>query len=1327
MKWEKISVFISSTFNDMHAERDLLVKKVFPELSEWCSERRLRLYDIDLRWGVTEDESQNNNTVEVCLKNIDNCRPFFLCFIGQRRGWIPESFGKGAIDTYPQLKAKAGKRSVTELEIEHALLSPMIHVVNGERITPNENKEAVFFIRDSAYLSALSEKQKDVYTNSAAADEHAEDALQREFTQKVREISDHVFDYSCRFDGSLSSPELISKGEELAQGRLTDFKCAGVSLHKVILDQLKKQIISAYPERAETSSDTSISESDTQLRNLEQTAEGTLERVRETKLIDDYCKEPGGKPLYVYGGAGSGKSCLLSLFYQNHHESYVSSFMRFCGISPGSLRFEDIWRGVDSLTGGDGMFSADDCALHIEKILERLSKEGSSLIVIDGLDKSESGISALSAVPSSIPENIRLILSFRSDKKDAYAAVEHARSTCGAVLCPVQPLDPDSEIPGIVRLFLENYLKALSDEQLELLCSIPAAKNPLFLKILLCELRVFGTFEGLKSKISSYGDSPKSAFTKLLNDLCAEISYTSFSPERFVPALLSALSVCRTNIPVTALKAALLHLLGGKSEDIDETCAFYIRKLRPYLYYDGVTIGIAYHSMKEAASELWQGMLIGAHKALAAVLEIDDPLECLYHLRAAGCRERISALTASPRFLTDAIQVSGAYSLSEELSLCAEYVNGDVLECIRRMAPIVNKNGQTAAALFYKELPSPIREEALPLLKKPWLKYEPVELSPPETESDNTLSAEFSVEHSITGFAVAEKRKLAFAFEASGSVRIIDLTTGKSLGHVRLPNSVGEIKKAAISPGGETLAVADYDRKLHLLSLALSEEGKPLGITQRCTDNCVFIRFGGVCLSSSADGVMWQRDTGEVVEYNEQSGTIRTVCSSGGRLTMCCDDILVFKGTGAYMLFADGYELRFSARINDCIRRNGRLYVACEDNTVSVIDAGIITAKLDLPGSIISLTLMSDSVIGADRYGSLIKITSDNTIEDIGRIVQGDDIIDMDTKLIGLDDNSLCFFSMQRLAILRQSAENKPRLMKASRGRKGVSVIWSRKDSFFVQLSDGGSYDIPYPKMLLTGNNVNKLNNLKIACSDSAAVYESDFHELTFINSRNNRRLKIDSYVCDLKYSPDTDAFAAVVQSAKLLEIDPDANILSSADLPKSDSDVYLLCCCKKRKAVLCRRVQIKENAFTSSVLEDVIVMIEKGRTLWKKRISRYGESGRIGCLTYDESLNSLLVYYENRIEQLSSDSGETIGSTALKPCSLIFIYGGASIDGVVYGQTGFISDNDSGIAIETVCIDDGTVCSLPSHRRIKAVCDGADSVIIQEGNEKIYRVKLIR
>jgi hypothetical protein len=52
----QIRVFISSTFRDMHAEQDHLVRFVFPRLREEMLTRRIHLIDVDLRCGVTSDQ-----------------------------------------------------------------------------------------------------------------------------------------------------------------------------------------------------------------------------------------------------------------------------------------------------------------------------------------------------------------------------------------------------------------------------------------------------------------------------------------------------------------------------------------------------------------------------------------------------------------------------------------------------------------------------------------------------------------------------------------------------------------------------------------------------------------------------------------------------------------------------------------------------------------------------------------------------------------------------------------------------------------------------------------------------------------------------------------------------------------------------------------------------------------------------------------------------------------------------------------------------------------------------------------------------------------------
>jgi len=50
--WRTVRVFISSTFRDMHAEREELVKRVFPQLRKLCEERGVGWAEVDLRWGV---------------------------------------------------------------------------------------------------------------------------------------------------------------------------------------------------------------------------------------------------------------------------------------------------------------------------------------------------------------------------------------------------------------------------------------------------------------------------------------------------------------------------------------------------------------------------------------------------------------------------------------------------------------------------------------------------------------------------------------------------------------------------------------------------------------------------------------------------------------------------------------------------------------------------------------------------------------------------------------------------------------------------------------------------------------------------------------------------------------------------------------------------------------------------------------------------------------------------------------------------------------------------------------------------------------------------
>ena len=120
-----VRVFLSSTFRDFAEERDLLVRKIFPELRRKCRERQVELVDVDLRWGITEKEAQQGKVLPICLAEIDRSRPFFMGFIGERYGWVPEQheYDLSLVMEQPWLEEHRGGKSVTELEVLHGVLN----------------------------------------------------------------------------------------------------------------------------------------------------------------------------------------------------------------------------------------------------------------------------------------------------------------------------------------------------------------------------------------------------------------------------------------------------------------------------------------------------------------------------------------------------------------------------------------------------------------------------------------------------------------------------------------------------------------------------------------------------------------------------------------------------------------------------------------------------------------------------------------------------------------------------------------------------------------------------------------------------------------------------------------------------------------------------------------------------------------------------------------------------------------------------------------------------------------------------------------------------
>ena len=164
MSGRSVRVFLSSTFRDFGEERDLLVRRVFPTLRARLQSRFVDLVDVDLRWGITEEEAERGEVLPICLSEIDRARPYFIGLLGERYGWIPaaDAYPADVLESQPWLEEHRGGKSITELEFLHGVLN-----------NPQMEGRVLFYYRSPDYSAS---KGRD-YIAASADDEARQSAL----------------------------------------------------------------------------------------------------------------------------------------------------------------------------------------------------------------------------------------------------------------------------------------------------------------------------------------------------------------------------------------------------------------------------------------------------------------------------------------------------------------------------------------------------------------------------------------------------------------------------------------------------------------------------------------------------------------------------------------------------------------------------------------------------------------------------------------------------------------------------------------------------------------------------------------------------------------------------------------------------------------------------------------------------------------------------------------------------------------------------------------------------------------------------------------------
>ena len=467
-----IRVFISSTFRDMKEERDILVKRVFPQLRKICEERQVTWGEVDLRWGVTDEQQAEGKVLPICLEEIKHCRPYFIGLLGERYGWVPEVIPQDLIDREPWLKEHLG-HSVTELEILHGVLS-----------NPDMAEHAFFYFRDPGYVNTLPDRKDFVSEDDKAR-------------QKLIALKEKIRHGGFPVRENYPGPK---------------------ALESLVLEDFKALIDRQYPpdEKIEPLDRDAI-EHDAYAQSRAQVYIG---REEYYKRLEAHVRSKD-QPLVILGESGSGKSALLANWAISYGEAHPDAFllMHFIGATPYSADWAAMIRRI--MAELKRRFDIqqeipdkpDELRSAFANLLQMASAKGKAIIIIDALNQLEDREGALDLVwlPPFIPENIRVILSTLPGKP-----LEDLKNRQWPTLT-VHPLT-QRERRVLIPFYLKQYTKTLSEPRVEKIASSPQAANPLYLKVLLEELRLFGEHERLDDMIRHYLEAkdPHELYGKVL-------------------------------------------------------------------------------------------------------------------------------------------------------------------------------------------------------------------------------------------------------------------------------------------------------------------------------------------------------------------------------------------------------------------------------------------------------------------------------------------------------------------------------------------------------------------------------------------------------------------------------------------------------------------------------------------------------------------------------------------------------------------------------------------------------------------------------------------
>ncbi len=466
--WSSRPVFITSTFHDMQAERDLLRNVVFPALEEKLRARRVHLEWVDLRVGIASpsvesEEAFEAQVLKVCLEEVKRSRPFLVGLIGDRYGWVPPlDRARAAVEEAAAEEREKGLavsltgRSLTDLEIDFGVLS-----------NPMQRKRSLFWFRRPLPYDTMAPQTAAEYSDARATDAEAPKRAEKleGLKEKVRAaLPDHVFDYAAEWDG---------RGVTCLAGWA-----------RQVEDALWKEL------DAETAKPRPVPSWQEEEREalLDFAEDLARDFVGRAGVLDEIIKFVASKPdgtrrgLVIVGEAGSGKSALWGMLHRRPKAKRLYLLSHAAGASPRAPSIDlMLRRWVEELSTELGATTelADDARdeeveTAFASLIGRIAQTRRVLMLVDALDQFEATNRGrfMTWLPKLWPDNARLIAT--AIPGEATQALERQS---GMRILSLPPLDA-TEARGMVSAICWRYHRMFEAEVIEALAARIAASGP---------------------------------------------------------------------------------------------------------------------------------------------------------------------------------------------------------------------------------------------------------------------------------------------------------------------------------------------------------------------------------------------------------------------------------------------------------------------------------------------------------------------------------------------------------------------------------------------------------------------------------------------------------------------------------------------------------------------------------------------------------------------------------------------------------------------------------------------------------------------------------